>query len=121
MHFFIYMEKKTIILELSSELVDKIDRLNITGDRSTFISNLLEEKINSQLSNNVDTKDDLVTMMKHDNKIFKSAKEISLVTSDGILLGKFDIDTLEGFEDLTRKIQEISNDPAVQIRASTLF
>jgi len=115
------MEKKTIILELSSELIDKIDRLNIIGDRSTFISNLLEEQINSQISENTDTKDDIVTMMKKNNKLFKAIKEISLVSSDGILLGKFDIDTLEGFEELTRKIQQISDDPAVQIRASSLF
>jgi hypothetical protein len=120
MHFYIYMNKKTIILELSSELIDKIDRLNIIGDRSKFISNLLEEQIKSQVSN-VNTKDDLVTIMKQNNKLPKAIREISLVTNDGILLGKFDIDTLEGFEDLTRKIQEISKDPAVQIRASSLF
>jgi hypothetical protein len=115
------MDKKTIILELSSELIDKIDRLNTIGDRSTFISNLLEEQIDSQISENVDTKDNIVTMMKKNNKVSKTIKEISLVTNDGILLGKFDIDTLEGFEELTRKIQEISTDPAVQIRASSLF
>jgi len=115
------MEKKTIILELSSELVDKIDRLNIIGDRSTFISNLLEEQINSQVSDNVDNQDDLLTMMKQNNKLSKATREISLFTGDGTFLGKFDIDTLEGFEDLTRKIQEISKDPAVQIRASSLF
>ena len=120
MHFCIYMDKKTIILELSSELIDKIDRLNIIGDRSKFISNLLEEQIKSQISN-VNTKDDLVTIMKQNNKLPKATREISLVTNDGILLGKFDIDTLEGFEDLTKKIQEISKDPAVQIRASSLF
>ncbi len=115
------MDKKTIILELSSELIDKIDRLNIIGDRSTFISNLLEEQIKSQVSKSVNTKDDLVTIMKQNNKLPKATREISLVTNDGVLLGKFDIDTLEGFEDLTRKIQEISKDPAVQIRASSLF
>lgn len=115
------MEKKTIILELSSELVDKIDRLNMIGDRSTFISNLLEKQINLQDSDNVSIKNDLVTIMKQNNKLLKTSKEISLVNDDGMLLGKFDIDTLEGFEDLTRKIQEISKDPAVQIRASSLF
>jgi hypothetical protein len=115
------MVKKTIILELSSELVDKIDRLNLIGDRSTFISNLLEEQINSKVSNNLSVKDDLVTIMKQNNKSSKESTEISLVNDDGILLGKFDIDTLEGFENLTKKIQEISKDPAVQIRASTLF
>ena len=115
------MDKKTIILELSSELIDKIDRLNTIGDRSTFISNLLEEQINSQVTDDVDTKNDLVTKMNQNNKFTRISREINLVTSDGILLGKFDIDTIEGFEDLTRKIQEISKDPAVQIRASSLF
>jgi len=115
------MEKKTIILELSCELVDKIDRLNMIGDRSTFISNLLEKQIDLQDSDNVSIKNDLVTIMKQNNKQLKTSKEISLVNDDGMLLGKFDIDTLEGFEDLTRKIQEISKDPAVQIRASSLF
>ena len=115
------MEKKTIILELSSELVDKIDRLNTLGDRSGFISNLLEEQINSKVSDDVNNQDILVTIMKQNDNLLKTNREISLVTDDGILLGKFDIDTLEGFEDLTKKIQEISKDPAVQIRASTLF
>jgi len=115
------MEKKTIILELSSELVDKIDRFNTLGDRSGFISNLLEEQINSKVFDDVNNQDILVTTMKQNNNLLKTNREISLVTDDGILLGKFDIDTLEGFEDLTKKIQEISKDPAVQIRASTLF
>jgi metal-responsive CopG/Arc/MetJ family transcriptional regulator len=39
------MEKKTILLEISSELIDKIDRLNTMGDRSEFISHLLNEQI----------------------------------------------------------------------------
>lgn len=115
------MEKKTIILELSCELIDKIDRLNTLGDRSTFISNLLEEQINSKISENIDNQNNLVTIMRQNNSLLKTSGEISLVTDDGILLGKFDIDTLEGFENLTKKIQEISKDPAVQIRASTLF
>ena len=39
------MEKKTILLEISCELIDKIDRLNTMGDRSEFISHLLNEQI----------------------------------------------------------------------------
>ena len=39
------MEKKTILLEISCELIDKIDRLNTIGDRSEFISYLLNEQI----------------------------------------------------------------------------
>jgi len=115
------MEKKKIILELPSELIDKIDSLNVFGDRSIFISNLLEEQINSKFSDNVGLQENLVTMMKKNNLSFKDKSEISLFTNDGIFIGKFDIDTLEGFENLTKKIQEISRDPAVQIRASILF
>ncbi|MGF3554588.1 MAG: hypothetical protein ACQXXF_04855 [Thermoplasmatota archaeon] len=115
------MEKKTILLELSCELIDKIDRLNTLGDRSSFISSLLEEQINSKISKNIDNQDNLVSIMKQDSSLLKTSGEISLVTDDGLLIGKFDINTLEGFENLTRKIQEISKDPAVQIRASTLF
>ena len=39
------MEKKTIFLELPCELIDEIDRLNTLGDRSTFVSLLLEKQM----------------------------------------------------------------------------
>jgi len=39
------MEKKTIMLELTSELIDKIDRINTMGDRSEFIQHLLNQQI----------------------------------------------------------------------------
>jgi hypothetical protein len=39
------MEKKTILVEISAELIDKIDRMNTMGDRSEFISHLLHEQI----------------------------------------------------------------------------
>ena len=40
------MEKKTILIEISDELIEKIDRLDPFSDRSSFISSLLEEKLN---------------------------------------------------------------------------
>ena len=39
------MEKKTIFLELPCELIDEIDRINTFGDRSTFVSCLLEKQV----------------------------------------------------------------------------
>jgi hypothetical protein len=39
------VEKKTIFLELPCELIDEIDRLNTLGDRSTFVSRLLEKQV----------------------------------------------------------------------------
>ena len=115
------MENKTIILNLSSELIDKIDRLNTTGDRSSFISNLLEEQLKTPVDNGMDASTELTTKMSESGGLFGVTGEINLINSNGVSLGKFDIDTLEGFEDLTKKIQEISNDPAVQIRARSLF
>lgn len=115
------MEKKKIILELSCELIDEIDRLNTLGDRSNFVSFLLEEQLKSKLSDDENTTDEFMTKMGKNKNNYKLSGEINLVNSKGTSLGKFDIDTLEGFEDLTKKIQEISKDPAVQIRASSLF
>jgi hypothetical protein len=45
------MEKKTIFLELPCELIEKIDRKNLMGDRSTFITNLLEKQLTEQTPN----------------------------------------------------------------------
>ena len=115
------MEKKTIILNLSCELIDKIDRLNTIGDRSSFISNLLGEQLKSTIANSVDASTELTTKMSENEDLFGITGEINLINRNGISLGKFNIDTLEGFEDLTKKIQEISKDPAVQIRARSLF
>ncbi len=38
------MEKKTILIEISDELIERIERLDPFNDRSNFISNLFEEK-----------------------------------------------------------------------------
>jgi hypothetical protein len=115
------MEKKTIILNLSCELIDKIDKLNTTGDRSSFISDLLEEQLKSFVTNDRDTTTEPITKMSESVSFFGVSGEIDLINSNGISLGKFDINTLEGFEDLAKKIQEISKDPAVQIRARSFF
>lgn len=121
MYFSIYMEKKKIILELSCELIDKIDRLNTLGDRSNFISNILEKQLEENETDNVNVSSELTSMMSKSKSPFGISGIINLVNSQGVSLGKFNINTLEGFEELTKKIQEISEDPAVQIRARTLF
>jgi hypothetical protein len=115
------MEKRTIILNLSSELVDKIDQLNTMKDRSDFISSLLEKQLDVSLSNNRDETNKLITKMSEKQDFLGISGEIDLINSEGISIGKFDIDTLEGFENLAKKIQEISKDPAVQIRAKSFF
>ncbi len=115
------MEKKTIILNLPCELIDKIDGLNTMGDRSSFISHLIGEQIKPSIANGMDVSTELTTKMGESKSFFGVSGEINLINNNGISLGKFDIDTLEGFEDLTKKIQEISRDPAVQIRARSMF
>ena len=113
------MENKSIILKLPSELIDKIDQLNKMDDRSTFIKQLLEEQLQSLHSNSMDETTEIITTMSQDPS--SNTGEIDLVNSNGVSLGKFNIDTLEGFEDLAKKIQEASRDPAVQIRARSFF
>ena len=106
-------------IKLPSELIDKIDQLNKMDDRSTFIKQLLEEQLQSLHSDSMDETTEIITTMSQDPS--SNTGEIDLVNSNGVSLGKFDIDTLEGFEDLAKKIQEASRDPAVQIRARSFF
>jgi len=113
------MEKKTILLELPSELIERIDRLNTLGDRSVFITNLLEKQLQkqeTQTSLKPDTKN-IPSQTFESNQTIGLAGEISLVKSDGVSLGTFNINTIEGFEKLAKKIQEVSEDPIVRIKA----
>ena len=113
------MERKNILLELSSEMIDKIDQQNHLGDRSNFISNLLDK----QLQHNVDRMDvstELTTMMSEVGGLLGGSGELNLTNRSGFSLGKFDINTPDGFEHLVSKIGEISESPAVQKRAQNL-
>lgn len=121
MYFSSYMDKKKIILELSCELIDKIDRLNTIGDRSSFISNILKKQLEENEPNRLNVSTELTSMMSKGESPFGVSGIIDLINSQGVSLGKYNINTLEGFEELTKKIQEISEDPAVQIRARILF
>jgi metal-responsive CopG/Arc/MetJ family transcriptional regulator len=48
------MEKRTILVEISAELVDRIDRMNTMGDRSEYISHLLNEQIGKSKDEKLD-------------------------------------------------------------------
>jgi len=112
------MEKKSIILELSCELIDRIDRQNTMGDRSAFVSQLLEEQLQQVVKTGTDIPTELTTKMSETEGILGVSQGlIDLIDSKGVSLGKFDINTVEGFQDLADKIQEISEDPIVRIRA----
>ena len=112
------MEKKTIFLELPCELIEKIDRENMLGDRSNFITNLLEKQLSEKISNsNFKTTDPTVEKIDNARSVFKFAGEVNILDNEGVSIGRFDLNTLQGFEELARKIQEISDDPVVRIRA----
>jgi hypothetical protein len=110
------MEKKTILIEIPAELIERIDRLDRFHDRSTYITSLLEEKIDE-----IESKEKYATIMDFKSSPFKLSSEIGLVDSNGSILGKFDINSLEGFEALNKKIEEISEDPAVKIRSRSFI
>ena len=104
------MEKKTLFLELPCELIDKIDRFNQMGDRSVYITDLLEKQLHSQTLNEIDT-----TMRIEDPN--KLTGEIDLFNNEGGSIGRFNINTLEGFQELARTIQNVSEDPLVRFKA----
>lgn len=108
------MEKKIIFLELPVETIEKIDDQNKVGTRSVFISDLLEKKL-TQVSK-MDVSTEIPTSMPA-GELGEVAGEVSLVNSQGMSLGKFDINTVEGFENLAAKICEISDDPIVRMKA----
>jgi hypothetical protein len=113
------MEKKSIILELPCELIDRIDTQNAIGNRSEFITRLLEEQLQQKDDTGTDTSTELTTKMSEtENLVGISPGVLVLIDSKGVSLGKFDINTVEGFEDLAKKIQELSEDPIVRMRAS---
>ena len=113
------MEKKTIFLELPSEMIDKIDRQNVTGDRSLFISDLLNKQLEQAVSE-MDVTTELKTRMDESLGIEGAPGEINLTNNKGMSLGKFNINTIEGFNQLAEKICEISDDPIVRMRARRL-
>ena len=103
------MEKKTLFLELPCELIEKIDRFNQMGDRSVYITDLLEKQLNSQTLNEIDT-----TIKIESSKL---TGEIDLFNNEGESIGRFNINTLEGFQELARTIQNVSEDPSVRFKA----
>ena len=110
------MDKKTIFLELPSEMVDKIDRKNVMGDRSSFISDLLSKQLGESITT-MNASTELMSRMDEASGPMGVPGEIGLINSRGISLGKFNINTVEGFEHLAEKICEMSDDPIVRMRA----
>ncbi|MBN2602514.1 MAG: hypothetical protein JXA91_00075 [Candidatus Thermoplasmatota archaeon] len=106
------MDRKTIFLELPAEMIDRIDRENIIGDRSAFISNLLERQLEE-----IDVSTELQTKMQDGIEHLKHSQQKKVPQIKERLLGEFDINTVEGFENLAKKIIEITDDPIVRMKA----
>ena len=109
------MEKKTIFLELPSKMIARIDEQNTVGDRSVFISELIDKQLQTPVSE-MDVSTEIPTTMQT-GELGEVTGEVSLVNNGGVPLGKFDINTVEGFEELSKKISELSDDPIVRMRA----
>jgi len=109
------MEKKIIFLELPIDMIEKIDEKNGTRSRAVFISELITKELQNNISK-MNISSDVSTQINI-KKREEHNEEISLVDGKGNSLGKFDINTIEGFEKLTKKIGELSNDPIVRMKA----
>lgn len=110
------MEKKTIFLELPSDTIDMIDRKNDCGDRSSFITGLLNKQLDMMITS-VDISTDITSTMKQESEDTTLPGELKIFDKNGSPVGRFNIDTVDGFEDLASTICEISNDPIVRMRA----
>ncbi len=110
------MEKKTIFLELPSDIVDQIDRQNDCGDRSSFITGLLNKQLDEMITS-MDVSTELTSSISQDSMQSNIPGEIKLLDNRGMPLGKFNINTIEGFEQLSSKICELSDDPIVRMKA----
>ena len=107
-----------MFLKLPAEMVDRIDRDNVVGDRSVFITNLL----NQQLSNFSTMKtSDFNNKTEENKENAANSTEINISKVNGENIGSFDINTISGFEKLIRKIVEESDDPIVKMRAQRLL
>lgn len=106
------VEKRTIFLELPCEIIEKIDTWNNVGDRSLFVTELLERQLQNAVSK-TDHSNEFVTRM---DACKESSGEVNLVDNMGVSLVRFDINTAEGLEKLSQKICELSDDPVVRMR-----
>jgi hypothetical protein len=108
------MEKKIIFLELPTNVIEKIDEQNSVGSRSMFISELLEKQLQMNVSK-LQASPEIPTTM-HAGEPHDVPGELSLINSKGVPLGRFNINTVEGFERLAEKICELSDDPIVRMK-----
>ena len=116
--FAFHMHKKTILVELPAEMVDRLDRENINSDRSSFISDLLDDKLKQQTSmmQPMDASTEISSRLQSQPRSTDFTGEIKLANNRGAPLGTFNINTVDGFEELSKTIGTLSEDPIVRMR-----
>ena len=116
------MHKKTILLELPAEIVDKIDQQNMTGDRSTFISHLIGDQFKTGISlmDAMDGKTELSSKMSEMSEA-PFTGELRLTTAHGRPIGNFNINTQDGFKQMAETIAKLSDDPIVRMKARKML
>jgi hypothetical protein len=118
-----YMHKKTILLELPAEIVDRIDQQNMTGDRSTYISNLLGNQFKTDVSlmDAMDGTTELSSRMKDEMADVPFTGELKLTTAQGKPVGNFNINSVDGFDQMAETIAKMSDDPIVRMKARKML
>jgi hypothetical protein len=112
----LYAGEEDCFLKLPTSVIDEIDALNTTGSRSAFMSELIENQLRVRMDE-LKASPEIHTMMHAKEETSGVPGEISLVDSRGVSLGRFNVNTVEGFERLADKIREISDDPIVRMKA----
>ena len=116
--FAFHMHKKTILVELPAEMVDRLDRENVSSDRSSFISDLLDDRLKQQTSmmQPMDASTEISSRLQSQPMSTDFTGDVKLTNNRGMPLGTFNINTVEGFEELSKTIGSISEDPIVRMR-----
>ena len=114
------MDKKTVYLELPSEIIDRVDHLNFGGDRSNFIAGLLSNSLERYPG-----KSDFLVMVKEnhvdDGSLMVDSGEVDIINYKGLSIGRFNINTLDGFDYLVDKIAELSDNDLVKTKAKNFL
>ena len=109
------MDKKIVFFELPVTIIDRIDEESQGESRSLFVSELLEKQLETRM-HSIDQGSELaVSLQRHAGR--PASGELSLVDGRGMTVGRFDIDTEVGFDELARKVCELSSDPVVRMKA----
>ncbi|MCK4995396.1 MAG: PAS domain-containing protein [Thermoplasmatales archaeon] len=70
------MEKKTIFLELPSKMIARIDEQNTVGDRSVFISELIDKQLQTPVSE-MDVSTEIPTTMQTGQPILDEVEKLT--------------------------------------------